>query len=81
MTMTFGSFSDQIQKLVMNISTNRAQIKEDFIEAYLANLPVGDIDVDNILENITLVERWSRDGLSVRWYFEKKKPPSQFDQG
>lgn len=68
--MTIESFNEKTQSLVREISLKRATILEEFAKAYLAHLNVpADFDI----AKLEMVEQWTNDRLSVRWYFRVKE--------
>ena len=72
MSHIIETFSDQIHELVKEISFNRAKVIDDFCKAYLAHLS-DKIPIENIFDKIELVEQWSEDRMSIKWYFREKQ--------
>jgi len=58
--------------MLRDISQRRNEIKEDFCKAYLATFPISESDLNRVISNIELVEKWSKDRSSVSWYFRVK---------
>ena len=69
---SFKSFQGHIADLIQNINERRGQIKEDYIRAYLSELPAEELVLDKIISKLELVETWSKDRLTVSWYLRLK---------
>jgi hypothetical protein len=65
------SMTEKLAKIIRDISVRREEIKEEYIKAWLAYKLPKDIDVksqiDWILDNCQLEEKWSDDRKSVTW--------------
>ena len=72
--MNTTSLTEQIGKIIHEISLKREQIKEDYIKAWLAStVPDEHLNVDWLIQNVELIERRSDDGKTISWSLELKK--------
>ncbi len=66
-------FSEQVTEVMKEISQKRDEIKEEFTKAYLAAIIPEGVPFEDFIQKIELVEQWSRDRMSVNWYFRERK--------
>lgn len=60
MPETCTVFTDQIGQLLSEINYRREEIKNEYLKAWLATLsPKHTVDIDWIIQNVEMVEKWS----------------------
>jgi hypothetical protein len=64
---------DEMKKMFSEIQERRNEFKEQFIKAWLSTLPANHLQIDWIIKHVELVEQWSMDRLTVKWYLQAKK--------
>ncbi len=68
------SLTSKIADILQDITIRREQIKEDWVKAWLTvNLP-KDVPLDWLINNVEMVEQWSKDRLTVTWSLRLKEP-------
>lgn len=61
-----------VSKAMQELAERRNQIKEEYVRAWLSSLPIDDIDLDWVLQNVELVEEWNDKRTQVRWYMRMR---------
>jgi len=71
------SLSETIGHLVQEITLRREMIKADFIKTWLTvSLPKGEVTdsvIKNLLETLSVEEKWSNDMKTVTWSLVVRK--------
>jgi hypothetical protein len=62
------TLTDEIGKIIQDISIRREEIKSEYIRAWIAHVvPDQNLYLDWIIENCSLQEKWSNDMKTVTW--------------
>lgn len=63
---------DQISELIAEISTKRNLYKEEYIKAWFATIPEDNLNIDYIIQNVELVEKFDSTKHQLTWYLRIK---------